>query len=440
VIKLMAEPETQGLNQPVLLEGRLPENDGEMVFEMPQYVSIERGSTTVGRGEVEYYGFVKPSSFTFKCYTEVYIESQAAADGQAKLDELRNGIAQTQAQDPSGQLPDLQAQLVQVNAQISQLGAELQALSSAQAVHTQINSLDQTAPDYQTQLALLNTQLADNLAQINGAQASFQTANASAIQIQTSIDIILAFQNKLATLKERLASGETALNQAAIEGQQKLDAGTITLENSKAELENGKAALAAGKIQGQETLNAAQNKIDTGWANLKAGEAQLAEEKAAGEKELSNAAQKLVDAEAEIASIDFGKWMVYNLLYQMPGLAIAVVVLYNLTNINISEHIREIATIRVLGFYDMEVYKYIFRENIVLSVIGILFGLGLGVILNDFIINTVETDIAMFGRGIELTSYLYSILFTLGFTMLVNVMMTPMIKKISMVESLKSIE
>ncbi|MBK5243562.1 MAG: FtsX-like permease family protein [Eubacteriaceae bacterium] len=120
--------------------------------------------------------------------------------------------------------------------------------------------------------------------------------------------------------------------------------------------------------------------------------------------------------------------------------ALAVVVLYNLTNINISERIREIATIRVLGFYDMEVYKYIFRENIVLSIIGIAAGLGLGVILNTFIINTVETDIAMFGRGIDLSSYIYSILFTLGFTMLVNIMMTPMIKKISMVESLKSIE
>jgi len=120
--------------------------------------------------------------------------------------------------------------------------------------------------------------------------------------------------------------------------------------------------------------------------------------------------------------------------------ALAVVVLYNLTNINISERIREIATIRVLGFYDMEVYKYIFRENIVLSIIGIAVGLGLGVLLNTFIINTVETDIVMFGRGIDLSSYIYSILFTLGFTMLVNIMMTPMIKKISMVESLKSIE
>ncbi|MGL4607102.1 MAG: FtsX-like permease family protein [Eubacteriaceae bacterium] len=120
--------------------------------------------------------------------------------------------------------------------------------------------------------------------------------------------------------------------------------------------------------------------------------------------------------------------------------ALAVVVLYNLTNINISERVREIATIRVLGFYDSEVYTYIFRENIVLSSIGILFGLGLGIILNNYIINTVETDIVMFGRSIEASSYLFAVLFTLFFTFVVNIGMTPLIKKISMVESLKSIE
>ncbi len=120
--------------------------------------------------------------------------------------------------------------------------------------------------------------------------------------------------------------------------------------------------------------------------------------------------------------------------------ALAAVVLYNLTNINISERVREIATIRVLGFYDMEVYKYIFRENIVLSVIGIVVGLFLGVLLDGFIINTVETDIAMFSREIELTSFIYSVVFTLAFTLIINILMTPLIKRISMVESLKSIE
>ncbi len=120
--------------------------------------------------------------------------------------------------------------------------------------------------------------------------------------------------------------------------------------------------------------------------------------------------------------------------------ALAGVVLYNLTNINISERVREIATIQVLGFYDMEVYKYIFRENIVLSIIGVIGGSVLGTYLTRLIINTVETDLIMFGRGIELSSYLYSIVLTLVFSLIINIMMTPIIKGISMVEALKSIE
>lgn len=120
--------------------------------------------------------------------------------------------------------------------------------------------------------------------------------------------------------------------------------------------------------------------------------------------------------------------------------ALAFVVLYNLTNINVSERVREIATIRVLGFYDRETNNYIFRENIILSFIGMLIGLGLGVILNNFIITTVETDIVMFGRGIDPSSYVFACIFTMAFTLIVNIFMAPVIKKVDMVESLKSIE
>ncbi|MDD2414029.1 MAG: ABC transporter permease [Eubacteriaceae bacterium] len=119
---------------------------------------------------------------------------------------------------------------------------------------------------------------------------------------------------------------------------------------------------------------------------------------------------------------------------------LAFVVLYNLTNINVAERVREIATIRVLGFVDKEVNWYVFRENVVLSLIGMVAGLGIGILLNDFIITTVETDVVMFGRGIEPTSYLYACLFTMAFTFIVNELMKPVIKRVDMVESLKSIE
>ncbi|MEF9950997.1 MAG: FtsX-like permease family protein [Clostridium sp.] len=120
--------------------------------------------------------------------------------------------------------------------------------------------------------------------------------------------------------------------------------------------------------------------------------------------------------------------------------ALAFVVLYNLTNVNISERIREIATIKVLGFYDREVSSYVFRENIILTVIGGLVGLFLGVGLHRFIMLTAELDLIMFGRNISLLSYVYSLLITVGFSLIVNGFMYFKLQKIKMVESLKSVE
>ncbi len=120
--------------------------------------------------------------------------------------------------------------------------------------------------------------------------------------------------------------------------------------------------------------------------------------------------------------------------------ALAFVVLYNLTNVNISERIREIATIKVLGFYDREVAVYIYRENTILTVIGTLLGLVLGVFLHRYIMVTVEMDNIMFGLEIAFKSYIISILLTLGFALFVNLAMYYKLKKVKMVESLKSVD
>lgn len=119
---------------------------------------------------------------------------------------------------------------------------------------------------------------------------------------------------------------------------------------------------------------------------------------------------------------------------------LAFVVLYNLNNINITERKRELATIKVLGFYDMEVAEYVYRENIVLTLIGAVVGLGLGSLLHRFIIVTVEVNDVMFGRNIDPKSYLIGFLFTVGFSAFVNWIMYFKLKKINMVESLKSVE
>ncbi len=120
--------------------------------------------------------------------------------------------------------------------------------------------------------------------------------------------------------------------------------------------------------------------------------------------------------------------------------ALAFVVLYNLTNINISERVKEIATIKVLGFYDGEVSAYIYRENAVLTLIGDAVGLVLGVFLHQFVIRTAEIDIVMFGRTVYPLSFVWSALLTVVFSVLVNLVMHRKLKKISMVESMKAPE
>lgn len=119
---------------------------------------------------------------------------------------------------------------------------------------------------------------------------------------------------------------------------------------------------------------------------------------------------------------------------------LAFVVLYNLTTINISERYREIATIKVLGFNDFKVSQYIYRENIMLTLIGALLGLVLGKALFLFIIVTAEMDEMMFGREIYGSSYITAMILTFIFAMLVNLMMHFKLQKIEMVESLKSVE
>ncbi len=119
---------------------------------------------------------------------------------------------------------------------------------------------------------------------------------------------------------------------------------------------------------------------------------------------------------------------------------LAFVVLYNLANVNISERIRELATIKVLGFYDKEVYNYISRETVLLTIIGIALGLVAGYFLNYYIIRTCEINMLRFAKVINPLSYLYAILITVAFTLIVNVITYFALKKIDMISSLKSVE
>ena len=161
--------------------------------------------------------------------------------------------------------------------------------------------------------------------------------------------------------------------------------------------------------------------------------------------------EKLLENESVLATVflsgsilDFtkslGSFNLVVLVLIIASGALAFVVLFNLTNINITERMREIATIKVLGFRDKEVSTYVFRENIILSFIGSLLGLVLGYLLHIYIIATVELDYIMFGREILWPSYIYAVVLTMGFSFVVNFVMYFRLKKINMVESLKSVD
>jgi putative ABC transport system permease protein len=136
-----------------------------------------------------------------------------------------------------------------------------------------------------------------------------------------------------------------------------------------------------------------------------------------------------------IASINY---VVYVII--LCAAMLAFVVLYNLTNINITERTKEIATIKVLGFYEREVQAYVFRESNILAVIGMLVGLVAGIFLHMFIMRTVEVDLVMFGRSIKPLSFVLSAVLTLLFSQIVDLFMRRKLRHISMVESMKAPE
>lgn len=117
---------------------------------------------------------------------------------------------------------------------------------------------------------------------------------------------------------------------------------------------------------------------------------------------------------------------------------LAFVVLYNLTNINITERQKEIATIKVLGFHNREVSAYVYRETLLLSLIGTAAGLVFGIFLHAFVVKTAEVDMVMFGRTIKWTSYIFAAVLTMLFSALVNLVMYRKLKAVDMVESMKA--
>lgn len=164
---------------------------------------------------------------------------------------------------------------------------------------------------------------------------------------------------------------------------------------------------------------------------------------AASEKLLAGGTVQMISSDAEL--VDQYKNVTDNLGYVVAVLIVsagllAFVVQYNLSNINITERTREIATLKVLGFYDGEVSAYIYRESVILTILGTGLGLLLGTALTRFVVATAEVDSIMFGRSIYWPSFLMAALITFLFSFLVNWVMHYRLKKINMVESMKSVD
>lgn len=145
------------------------------------------------------------------------------------------------------------------------------------------------------------------------------------------------------------------------------------------------------------------------------------------------------DTEKEIQDMTNNLTVIIAVMIAAAGL-LAFVVLYNLNNINITERKRELATLKVLGFYNKELAAYVYRENVVLTIFGVLLGLVLGTVLDIFVMRTIETEFVMFSVKISWISYLVSILLTVLFSVLVNFIMYFRLEKVDMIESLKSVE
>lgn len=154
----------------------------------------------------------------------------------------------------------------------------------------------------------------------------------------------------------------------------------------------------------------------------------------------------------DVLSVEFNQRMADSFAQQLDSLdfvivviivaagMLAFIVMFNLDNINVSERFREIATIKVLGFYNSEVNLYIVRENIILNIFGIIVGCLIGKFFHQYLMNTISVDFVQFYNDILPSSYVYGVILTIVFAVIVNIFLNRTLKKINMVESLKSVE
>lgn len=227
---------------------------------------------------------------------------------------------------------------------------------------------------------------------------------------------------------------------AVQEDRQRESVGSTATENRKIDSDDtseteGKQATGADIVQESQ----AKMEYNCAWIRLAEGQDPHAVAAEIAKRDDVMDVSVMTDLKTNVNKMMAGMDFIVLVVIMCAG-ALAFIVLYNLTNINITERVREIATIKVLGFYSNETAQYVFRENIILTAIGALVGLPLGRVLHAFIMYTIKIDMVSFLTYIAPISYVWAILLTFVFAIVVNFFMMFKLAKINMAESLKSIE
>lgn len=390
---------------------------------------VNQGQSTAGSGELNSYAVVTEDAFDCDYYM----------------------IARITFRDTQGLDPYSDAYTDKIQAHKNQLETLLED-APAQRLDAVRSEYQEKIDDGRQQIAEAETELDDAKTKLDDAKAQIQDA------------------------EQQIQDNQAELDSKVSDAQQQIDENQKKLEDSEKQLADGKTQLASAKTQldaAQAKITASENQIAAGKQELSAKQAEYNTQKAAfTEKqteyqqnaEALSAAQTELDSnrsqltgaksqyESGIAGIVQNTTMISQINVIVKSLnkimwvlivvavLLGVVILYNLTNINVSERIRELSTIKVLGFYDKEVTLYIYRETIILTLLGILVGFLTGDWLYQYIITVVPPDEVMFNPALSARAFLIPFVLISMITAVLGAVINRRLQNVDMLDALKSVE
>lgn len=390
---------------------------------------VKQGQSTAGSGELNSYAVVTEDAFDCDYYM----------------------IARITFRDTQGLDPYSDAYTDKIQAHKNQLETLLED-APAQRLDAVRSEYQEKIDDGRQQIAEAETELDDAKTKLDDAKAQIQDA------------------------EQQIQDNQAELDSKVSDAQQQIDENQKKLEDSEKQLADGKTQLASAKTQldaAQAKITASENQIAAGKQELSAKQAEYNTQKAAftekqteyqqnadahsaAQTELDSNRSQLTGAKSQyesgIAGIVQNTTMISQINVIVKSLnkimwvlivvavLLGVVILYNLTNINVSERIRELSTIKVLGFYDKEVTLYIYRETIILTLLGILVGFLTGDWLYQYIITVVPPDEVMFNPALSARAFLIPFVLISMITAVLGAVINRRLQNVDMLDALKSVE